>query len=101
MESQQRKRTHHTAAFKREAVEFVLSSDRSVPQIAAELGISVSNLRRWKREYESQGAQAFPGPGRLPADEEEIRRLRRELERVKQERDVLKKVVGIFSQRPT
>ena len=72
-----------------------------MPQIAVELGISVSNLRRWKRDYQDQGKQAFPGQGRLPADEEEMRRLRRELERVKQERDILKKAVGIFSQRRT
>ena len=101
MERQRRKRVNPTADFKREAVEWALNSNRSVPQIAAELGISVSNLRRWKREYQLQGEQAFPGPGRLPADEEEMRQLRRELERVKQERDILKKAVGIFSQRPT
>ena len=101
MGPQKRKRINHTADFKREAAELALSRDRSVPQIAAELGISVSNLRRWKHEYQLQGEQAFPDQGRLPADEEEIRRLRRELERVKQERDILKKAVGIFSQRPT
>ena len=55
MERQRRKRVNHTADFKREAVEWALNSDRSVPQIAAELGISVSNLRRWKREYHIQG----------------------------------------------
>ena len=86
---------------KREAVELVLSSGRNVPQIAAELGVSISNLRRWKREYQAQGNQAFPGQGLLPSDQEEMRGLRRELERVNQERDILKKAVGIFSQRPT
>ena len=59
MEYQKRKRTNHTAAFKREAVEFVLSSDRSAPQIAAELGVSVSNLRRWKREYQDRASMHF------------------------------------------
>ena len=43
------------------------------------------NQGYFEDEYEAQGAQAFPGPGRLPADEEEIRRLRRGLKRVKQE----------------
>ena len=101
MQYEKSKRNNYTADFKREAVELVLSSGRNVPQIAAELGVSISNLRRWKREYQAQGNQAFPGPGRLRSDEEEMRGLRRELERVKQERDILKKAVGIFSQRPT
>jgi transposase len=101
MQYEKSKRNNYTADFKREAVELVLSSGRNVPQIAAELGVSISNLRRWKREYQAQGNQAFPGPGRLPSDEEEMRGLRWELERVKQERDILKKAVGIFSQRPT
>ena len=101
MQYEKSKRNNYTADFKREAVELVLSSGRNVPQIAAELGVSISNLRRWKREYQAQGNQAFPGPGHLPSDEEEMRGLRRELERVNQERDILKKAVGIFSQRPT
>ena len=101
MQYEKSKRNNYAADFKREAVELVLSSGRNVPQIAAELGVSISNLRRWKRECQAQGNQAFPGQGRLPSDQEEMRGLRRELERVKQERDILKKTVGIFSQRPT
>ena len=101
MQYEKSNRTNYTADFKREAVELVLSSGRNVPQITAELGVSISNLRRWKREYQAQDNQAFPGQGRLPSDEEEMHSLRRELERVKQERDILKKAVGIFSQRPT
>ena len=63
MQYEKSKRNNYTADFKREAVELVLSSGRNVPQIAAELGVSISNLRRWKREYQAQGNQAFPGPG--------------------------------------
>ena len=100
MQYEKSKRNNYTADFKWEAVELVLSSGRNVPQIAAELGV-ISNRRRWKREYQAQGNQAFPGQGRLPSDQEEMRGLRRELERVNQERDILKKAVGIFSQRPT
>ena len=55
MKHEKQQRVNHTAEFKREAVELVLSSERSVPQIAVELGVSVSNLRRWKREYQDQG----------------------------------------------
>jgi transposase len=101
MDSGKGKRTYYTREFKQEAVQLALNSDRSLPQIAAELGIPVSNLRHWKRAYQGDAQESFPGSDRLPPSEEEVRKLRRELERVKQERDVLKKVVGIFSQRPT
>ena len=65
MKHEKQQRVNHTAEFKREAVELVLSSERSVPQIAVELGISVSNLRRWKRGYHTRPGQAGvsrPGP---------------------------------------
>jgi transposase len=55
-------------------------------------------LRQWKRQAAEAGEQAFPGHGNLKADEAELRRLRRELEIVRQERDILKKAIGIFSQ---
>ena len=65
MQYEKSKRNNYTADFKREAVELVLSSGRNVPQIAAELGVSISNLRRWKREYQAQGNQALSRPGSL------------------------------------
>ncbi len=53
--------------------------------------------REFKKELAEHGNEAFPGKGHQTALEEENRRLKRELERVQQERDILKKVVGIFS----
>jgi transposase len=66
-------------------------------QIARELGISDSTLSKWCKQFANQGEQAFPGSGHQTAQEEELRRLRRELEVTRQERDILKKVVSIFS----
>ena len=65
MQYEKSKRNNYTADFKREAVELVLSSGRNVPQIAAELGVSISNLRRWKREYQAQGNPGLSRPGSL------------------------------------
>ena len=53
-----------------------------------------------KREYEANGAESFPGKGRLRPQDEEMRQLRRQLSDVTMERDILKKAVAIFSQRP-
>lgn len=83
--------------FKLQAVRRCLEQERPIAEIARELGIHANLLYRWKAEYLTQNE-----PDKLPGEtpEEEIRRLRRELERVRQERDFLKKAVGFFAQHP-
>jgi transposase len=80
-----------------EAVQLVKGSGKPMSQIARELGISDSALSKWCKQFANQGEKAFPGSGHQTAQEEELRRLRRELEVTRQERDILKKVVSIFS----
>ncbi len=92
-----RQQKTYTQEFKVEAVQLVKSSGKPMSQIARELGISDSTLSKWCKQLTEQGEQAFPGSGHQTAQEEELRRLRRELEVTRQERDILKKVVSIFS----
>jgi transposase len=73
------------------------ASEKSQSQIARELGIADSTLHHWRKQFAQQGEQAFPGSGHQTAEQEEIRRLKRELEVTRQERDILKKVVSIYS----
>ena len=87
----------YTREFKEEAVRLVQTSGKSIAQIARELGISDSSIHQWRKELTQQGKEAFPGSGHQTPLEEENRRLKRELERVQQERDIVKKVVSIFS----
>lgn len=87
----------YTPEFKREAVRLVQTSDKPIAQVARELGISDTSIHQWRKELTEHGSQAFPGSGHQTSQEEEVRRLKRELEIVKQERDILKKAVGIFS----
>src|SRR5512135_2415020 len=86
-----------TREFKEEAVRLVQTSGKSIAQIARELGISDSSIHQWRKELTQQGKEAFPGSGHQSPLEEENRRLKRELERVQQERDIVKKVVSNFS----
>ncbi|MBO0793116.1 MAG: transposase [Ktedonobacteraceae bacterium] len=65
--------------------------------MARDLGMSDTSIHQWRKELAEHGEEAFPGSGHQTAQEEEVRRLKRELEMVKQERDILKKAVSIFS----
>ncbi|MBK9138370.1 MAG: transposase [Verrucomicrobia bacterium] len=79
-------------AFKRQAVEHWLRSDRPGTQIARELGVSYPSLKEWKRRYHGE---VLPGGADLAA---ENRALKAELLRVRQQRDILKKTLGILSE---
>lgn len=87
----------YTKEFKEEAVKLMQSSGKSAAQVARDLGISDNSLYNWQKQLAEKGADAFPGIGHQSVQEEEIRRLKRELEIARQERDILKKVVSIFS----
>ncbi len=87
----------YTPEFKREAVRLAQTSGKSIAQVARELGISDTSIHQWRKELAAHGPEAFPGSGHQTAQEEEVRRLKRELEVVKQERDILKKAISIFS----
>jgi transposase len=84
-----------SAEYKREAVAMLDTPGVSVSQIAAELGIAVNVLGRWRRELREKSAQAFSGNGR-PHDEE-LAHLRRELARVTKERDFLREAATFFA----
>jgi transposase len=87
----------YTREFKLEAVRLIKSSGKPISQIARDLGVSETALYNWCKQLAEQGEQAFPGSGHQTAEQEEIRRLKRELEVTRQERDILKKVVSISS----
>jgi transposase len=91
-------RRQYSGEFKQEAVQLLETSGKSASELERELGIGKGNLWRWKRKFAADGEDAFPGHGRLTPDEERIRQLERENEILRQERDILKKAIAIFSQ---
>jgi transposase len=95
-----RKRKRYTSEFKLEALRLVGESGKPVRQIARELGIQADLLHSWKRQAEksAEAKDAFPGQGAVSGEAAENQRLRRELERVTQERDFLKKAAAYFAQ---
>jgi transposase len=80
-----------------EAVQLVQTSKKPLAQIARDLGIADSTLHQWRQLLSEQGEQAFPGSGHQTPQEEESRHLKREHAVLRQERDVLKKAIGVFS----
>jgi transposase len=86
--------------FKIEAVRLASEPGNTQSGIERDLGISQGIISRWKRQLRKDGDQAFPGKGRLKPDDDEMRRLKRENERLRRERDILKKAVAIFSEDP-
>lgn len=81
--------------FKREAVSFTQQSGVTKAQVARELGISAGLLGRWARELRDSGDKAFPGKGK--ARDTELADLKRELARVKKERDFLREAATFFA----
>lgn len=88
------KRKHFSPEFKVEAVRMLEEGDEPASQVARKLGIRTDVLHRWRREVERGKHGAEPVGG---GQESEVERLRRELERVKQERDFLKKAAAYFA----
>lgn len=86
--------------FKTEAVRLASESGNTQAKIERDLGIGQGVISRWKREFKLDGEHAFPGKGRLKPQDEMLRRLKRENERLRRERDILKKAVAIFSEDP-
>ena len=92
-----RKHRRYTREFKQEAVQLANSSDKRTSEIEEELGITRGLLVKWKRKLNEEGGEAFRGQGRRIAAEEELHQLRRENAILKQERDILKKALAIFT----
>lgn len=88
----------HPREFKLEAVRTLRSGQHSATELARRLGVTESQLRDWNKEYENHKEQAFPGQGRRRNGKgDEVARLKRELERVTEERDILKKAMAFFA----
>jgi transposase len=89
-------RRKFTKEFKQEACRLVVDQGQGQCETAKNLGVSQSVLGRWIRQYRESGVVAFPGSGRMLPLEEENRRLQRELKRVTEEREILKKAIAFF-----
>lgn len=92
----------YTPEFKREALELLKNSGKSAGQLERELGITPGMLLKWRAKYQvvtNEREAARLEPSDLEAAKREIQRLERELREMAEEREILKKVVSIFSKK--
>ena len=90
-------RRKFSGEYKLEAVKLVRERGVSVAQAARDLDVHDNVLRKWVREYGADPTQAFPGHGQMKPEQLEIERLRREVAKLKAERDILKKAAAYFA----
>jgi len=83
--------------FKHEAVKLIRERGVTAAQASRDLGVHANVLRDWVKAYEADPAHAFPGHGRMKPEQLEIDRLRREVTKLKAERDILKKAAAYFA----
>ena len=95
------RRRRFTREFKVEAVKLVRERGVSVAQAGRDMDVHENVLRKWVKEFGSDPVQAFPGQGQLKPEQQEIERLRREVNKLKAERDILKKATAFFAKEAT
>ena len=87
--------------FKIEAVRLIRDRGVSAAQAARDLDVHENVLRKWVKDFAADPQQAFPGQGQMKPEQQEIERLRREVVRLKAERDILKKATAFFAKEST
>ena len=90
-----------TREFKVESVKLVRDRGVSIAQASRNLGLHENVLRMWVRELSTDPVQAFPGHGQMKAEQAEIAALRKEVAKLKMERDILKKAAAWFAKEST
>jgi transposase len=94
-------RRKFTREFKLEAVRLIRERGVSYAQASQDLGVHTSQLRVWVKKFADDPEQAFPGHGQMKPEQLEIARLKREVTKLKAERDILKKAAAYFAKEST
>ena len=94
-------RRKFTREFKLEAVRLIKDRGVSYAQASADLNVHTSQLRDWVKKFSDDPQYAFPGNGQMKPEQLEIARLKREVAKLKAERDILKKAAAYFAKEST
>ena len=92
-----RTRRRFSREYKLEAVRLVTQRGVSMAQAARDLGLHINSLRQWVQDYQADPQHAFPGEGQQKPEAAELTQLRREVAKLRMERDILKKAAAYFA----
>jgi len=87
----------HDREFKEQVVKRILNEETTIGKMAEELDLHYTTVRNWVRVYKRDGQDAFPGKGHLKPEDEALRKLRKEIEDLKEENAILKKAAAYFA----
>jgi transposase len=90
-------RKSYSTQFKIDAVKLLTEQGYKISEAARNLGINPNVLRRWKNQFAADNDQAFPGKGHMTPENEELHQLRKEVKRLRMEREILKKAAAFFA----
>ena len=94
-------RRKYTREYKLEAIGLIRERGVSIKQASRDLGIHENTLRAWLKEFEADPQHSFPGHGQMKPEAAEITQLKREVAKLKAERDILKKAAAYFAKEST
>ncbi len=86
-----------TSEYKKEIVRLVNELGKKPAEVAKDIGVTATTVRRWVRQFNENGNQAFPGKGNLTPEDEERRKILKRVHDLEEENAILKKAMGIFS----
>ena len=94
---EKKEKRYFSREFKKDAVDLVVKKGMSATKVGRDLGVHPNLIHLWRRRHFDDGDDAFVGKGKLKPEEAKIKQLQKELEEVKEERDILKKALAVFS----
>ena len=97
---QENRKKRYSRDFKVGVVKLITVEGRKIADVTKELGVSNQSIYAWIKEFAADPTDAFPGSGKLKPNDDEVRKLREELRITRMERDLLKKTMGYFVERP-
>jgi transposase len=86
-----------TTEYKEEIIKLVTEQGKKATHVARDIGVSEATVRGWVKKYKEHGVNAFPGSGKLRAEDEEIRQLKKRITDMEEENAILKKAIRIFT----
>ena len=94
---EKKEKRYFTREFKRDSVDLVVNKGMSSSNVGHDLGVHPNLIHVWRRRHFDDGDDAFVGKGNLKPEDAKLKQLQKELAEVKEERDILKKALAVFS----